>query len=109
MKVQVKEVTQRYPKDKLILEWARARQILQNSSRLAQLGKLEEEFFELSEAIDTKNEAEIKDALGDMYVVMTLVANMSNLTMAECVDHAYNEIKDRKGYLNEQGVFVKEV
>lgn len=109
MKVQVKEVTQRYPKDKLILQWASDRQILQNSTSLAQLGKLEEEFHELCEGVDTKDKDEIKDAIGDMYVVMTLIANMSGLTIPECVDYAYDSIKDRKGYLNEQGVFVKEV
>lgn len=26
----------------------------------------------------------------------------------ECLKHAYNEIKDRKGYLNENGIFIKE-
>ena len=36
------------------------------------------------------------------------VASNHNLTLLQCLQHAYDEIKDRKGYLNEQGVFIKE-
>lgn len=36
------------------------------------------------------------------------IAKNHGLTLQECVEHAYNEIKDRKGYLNEHGVFIKE-
>jgi hypothetical protein len=36
------------------------------------------------------------------------IANEHDLTLQECLDHAYAEIKDRRGYLNEQGVFIKE-
>ena len=32
----------------------------------------------------------------------------SNLTLYNCLDHSYQQIKDRKGFLNEHGVFVKE-
>jgi len=35
-------------------------------------------------------------------------AKRHDLTLEQCVEHAWNEIKDRKGYLNEHGVFVKE-
>lgn len=31
-----------------------------------------------------------------------------NLNLLQCLQHAYDEIKDRKGYLNEHGVFIKE-
>ena len=36
------------------------------------------------------------------------VASNHNLTLLQCLEHSYNQIKDRKGYLNEQGVFIKE-
>lgn len=49
----------------------------------------------------------IKDALGDMYVVMTILAMQMNIDINECIDIAYNEIKDRKGKMID-GVFVKE-
>jgi hypothetical protein len=40
--------------------------------------------------------------------VISNYAKRHNITIEQCVEHAWNEIKDRKGYLNEQGVFVKE-
>ena len=36
------------------------------------------------------------------------IANRYNLTLEECWQAAWDAIKDRKGYMNEQGVFVKE-
>jgi len=30
------------------------------------------------------------------------------LDLVECINKAWNEIKDRKGYLNEEGIFIKE-
>lgn len=39
---------------------------------------------------------------------LSMLATCCNLTVSECLAHAWNEIKDRKGYLNENGVFIKE-
>lgn len=36
------------------------------------------------------------------------IAALKSLYFLDCCDHAWNEIKDRKGFLNENGVFVKE-
>ena len=36
------------------------------------------------------------------------IAHRYNLTLEECWQAAWDAIKDRKGYMNEQGVFVKE-
>lgn len=36
------------------------------------------------------------------------IANNHSLTLHQCLEHAYSQIKDRKGYLNELGVFIKE-
>jgi hypothetical protein len=33
---------------------------------------------------------------------------MNNTTLEECLAQAYDDIKDRKGYMNELGVFIKE-
>ena len=42
-----------------------------------------------------------------MSVLAGIAAN-HNHTLYQCLEHAYNQIKDRKGYPNEQGVFIKE-
>lgn len=39
---------------------------------------------------------------------LQIIAQNRGLTLYQCLEHAYNQIKDRKGYLNEQGVFIKE-
>jgi hypothetical protein len=39
---------------------------------------------------------------------LSRIAYACGLTTNECLAHAWNEIKDRKGYLNENGVFIKE-
>ena len=49
----------------------------------------------------------IKDDIGDMVVVLTIIAKQSGTTLQECLAHAYNDIKDRKGRMVD-GVFVKE-
>lgn len=46
----------------------------------------------------------IKSCLEDL----SIIADNHNHTLYQCLQHAYDEIKDRKGYLNEQGVFIKE-
>ena len=69
--------------------------------------KLGEEFGELFEGLAKGNEDLIKDAIGDIYVVMTILSEQLGFTIEECIALAYDEIKDRKGRMVE-GVFVKE-
>lgn len=49
---------------------------------------------------DSKSFEELLDCLMD-------IAHLSNLTLTLCLEHAYDEIKDRKGVMYE-GVFIKE-
>ena len=44
----------------------------------------------------------------DAFNQLSGIASKNGLTLYQCVQHSYNQIKDRKGYLNEKGVFVKE-
>lgn len=69
--------------------------------------KLGEEFGELFEGLAKGNEELTKDAMGDMYVVMTIMSEQLGFSIEECIDIAYDEIKDRKGRMID-GVFVKE-
>lgn len=52
--------------------------------------------------------AELADGIGDTIVVLVQLCAMSGLDMYKCLEGAYETIKDRRGYLNEEGVFVKE-
>jgi hypothetical protein len=41
-------------------------------------------------------------------VVLNNLAVMSDTTLADCLEVAYNDIKDRRGSMNGAGVFIKE-
>lgn len=73
-----------------------------------QILKLGEEFGELCQALAKNRKLfAIKDAIGDMYVVLTILALQLGLDIEDCVSMAYEEIRDRKGEMV-NGVFVKE-
>lgn len=90
----------------LIKKWAIDRN-LHTADPNKQMLKLVEELGELGEGMAKGKPELIKDALGDMYVVMTILAMQMDIDINECIDIAYNEIKDRKGKMID-GVFVKE-
>lgn len=89
--------------------WGYARGIIKNGKPLGQAKKTIEEAEELLLAVNSDNKDEIKDAVGDIVVTLIMQCAIQGFTLTECLEAAYNEIKDRKGFLNEQGVFVKEV
>ena len=111
----------------LIRQWAQERNLIEGSDPMAQFDKLLEEVAELHTGLrnahrvvvegDNKNGAhlfqqyigtdEVKDALGDIVVVLTILAAQCELSLADCIEHAYNQIKDRKGKMV-NGVFVRE-
>ena len=91
-----------------VLDWARERDILQNGSAIAQLTKTEEEVAELREALENEDKDAMVDAYGDVLVTLIIGAEIAGLDLVGCLEAAYEEIKDRKGYLNEDGIFVKE-
>ena len=90
-----------------ILEWAKPKGLLKKENSLIQFAKLSEELGELANAIIKNNTENQKDAIGDIYVVLTILANQLGLDIDECIDSAYNEIKDRTGK-NINGSFIKD-
>ena len=156
-----------------VRQWAKDRKIIPNSTLEAQNVKLAEEFGELALGIRKNDKNLIIDSIGDIFVVVTIMAGLDNgniedmellqneyyenkdnlkysfmwlqsdigdiaksiirgnkikrfesyvnvvndlnalcefleLDLVECISKAWNEIKDRKGYLNEEGIFIKE-
>jgi len=91
------------------IQWGEARGIVQNSTPAAQALKTQEELDELIDAIRNGNREEMADAYGDILVTLIMGCACADLDLVPCFVGAYNEIKDRKGYLNKDGVFVKEV
>lgn len=90
-----------------ILKWAENRNLLNPENAKTQFIKLSEEVGELANAIIKEDKTNQKDAIGDIYVVLTILSNQLGFDIDECVESAYNEIKDRKGKLI-NGSFIKE-
>ena len=90
-----------------IYRWARDRGIFSKGTIEGQAIKTLEEVKELIDAIDAKDEAAMKDAIGDIYVTIFIQAVMNRWSIDECVKHAVEQIEGRTGKM-EDGVFVKD-
>jgi|SRR5690606_19759524 len=89
-----------------IRKWAIDRKI-DGADPNKQILKLGEEFGELCQGMIKNKPEQVIDSIGDMYVVLTILAMQLNVDIQYCVQMAYNEIANRKGELV-NGVFVKE-
>lgn len=87
-------------------KWAEERNITAEggATSYTQIPKLIEEVYEFRDAT-TEDEAKLE--FGDILVVCIQIARLRGLDMVECLDLAYQKIKDRKGRL-ENGVFIKD-
>lgn len=117
-----------------VLQWAKDRGILEHGTYQGQCLKLIEEYGELSAAWARNNREGVKDAIGDIRVIEVIMdaiprtkgrveavaedlmaafieeeaLHKFGLEWEECWEQAWSTIKDRKGKMNAQGVFVKE-
>jgi hypothetical protein len=91
-----------------VIMWSRDRQIIPNSTATAQYLKAASEMGELADALAKKDLDATSDAVGDVLVCLINFCELSGLDIVQCLEGAYNEIKDRKGFLMPNGVFVKE-
>ena len=90
----------------LIRFWAKDKGIYDKGDQKTQYVKLMEEAGEVGRAILKDDIPEIKDGIGDMVVVLTNLAELSGLTIEECIESAYDVISKRKGKMI-NGTFVK--
>lgn len=90
---------------RLITQWHKDRNLIDGSDDKTQFAKLIQEAGELSDNIC--KERDISDDIGDMMVVLINIAERNELTLTQCLQKAYDDIKDRKGMMID-GVFVKE-
>ena len=91
-----------------VIRWSEARGIIPNSTPAAQFKKLQEEINELYEAMSNDDMVEVVDAIGDSMVCLINICALYDLNLTDCLEAAYNQIKDRRGYMNAEGIFVKE-
>jgi NTP pyrophosphatase (non-canonical NTP hydrolase) len=92
---------------KEILNWAKERNLLEKSNSSKQFIKLIEELGELASAMGKDDIVNIIDAIGDVQVVLIILAAQYDLDVDDCLNTAYLQIKDRKGKTI-NGIFIKE-
>ncbi len=93
-----------------IEEWGIDRGLISvssNENSKAQMLKLMEEVGETARALAYGDQEGLIDGIGDCVVVLTILAQQCDTSLAECIDAAWDEIKDRKGRL-EDGLFKKD-
>ncbi len=88
-----------------IEQWHKDRNLIDGSDDKSQVMKLIQELGELSDSV-CKGTC-IKDDIGDLLVVMINICVRNNVTLEECLQCAYEDIKDRRGVMRD-GVFIKE-
>lgn len=90
-----------------VSNWALLKGILEKENAPKQMLKVMEEVGETAGALLKGNEEELKDGIGDSFVTLIILAKQLGYTPAECLQAAYNQIKDRTGKTVD-GVFVKD-
>lgn len=68
--------------------------------------KVTEEVGEVASALARSDIDALKDGIGDVVVTLIILAQQNGLTLEECTQFAYDEIKGRTGEMVD-GVFVK--
>ena len=90
----------------LIREWAEERGLYDDGDPKTQALKLVEEVGETCRSILKEDLPETIDGIGDCVVVLTNLAELIGYPIEECIERAYDEIKDRKGKMA-NGTYVK--
>lgn len=90
-----------------VRNWASERGLYAKGDSKTQYVKLQEEAGELAKALLKDDRIEIKDAIGDMTVVLVNLAHLEGFLYEDCVNQAYSVIAKRTGSMV-SGTFVKD-
>ena len=90
-----------------IRDWAKDRNLYQKGDSKTQYVKLMEEAGELAQALLKQDKAEIKDAIGDMVIVLANLSELEGFKIEDCIDESFNVISKRTGKMV-NGTFVKD-
>jgi len=91
-----------------IIRWSEQRKIIPNSTPEVQLLKAISEMGELADATIKNDQEAIVDAVGDVMVCLINYCALQNINLVDCMEVAYDQIKNRKGTLLPNGVFRKD-
>ncbi|NKD48199.1 MazG-like family protein [Mammaliicoccus sciuri] len=80
---------------------------LDKGNSFTQYAKSSEEMGEVAAALCRNDIDELKDGIGDVIVTLIILAQQNNMTLYECLEQAYGEIKNRTGAMSKDGSFIK--
>ncbi len=89
-----------------IREWGKAKGI---DNPYTQMAKVTEEVGEIAHEISRGHfdTDELADAFGDTIITIVILSDICGMDLTDCIESAYNVIKDRTGH-TENGGFVKD-
>lgn len=91
-----------------IIIWAQQRRIIPNSNPESQLLKAVSEMGELADATIKKDREAVIDAVGDVMVCLINYCALQDINLVDCMEVAYDQIKNRRGTLLPNGIFQKD-
>jgi NTP pyrophosphatase (non-canonical NTP hydrolase) len=91
-----------------IIQWSESRKIIPNSTPEVQLLKAVSEMGELADATIKKDKEAVIDAVGDVMVCLINYCALQDINLVDCMEVAYDQIKNRKGTLLPSGLFIKD-
>lgn len=91
-----------------VIRWSESKKIIPNSTPVTQFKKLQEKIEELYDAMRNDDMDMVIDGIGNSVVCLINICALLDVNLTDCLESAYEQIKDRKGYINEEGIFVKE-
>lgn len=90
-----------------VIEWGKNRDLIHRNNAPFQMMKVTEEIGELAAALSRNKESDLRDAIGDSFVTLIILAAQTGHDPTQCLNAAYKEIADRKGK-TVNGTFIKE-
>ena len=91
----------------LVSVWAAEKGLAKRTDGSKQMLKVTEEIGELAAALARNNMEDAKDAIGDSFVTLIILARQLGFNPSQCLEAAWKEIEHRTGR-TENGVFIKD-
>lgn len=90
-----------------VTDWAAARDLIKRENAPKQMLKVVEEIGETAAAMLKQDREKLIDGIGDSFVTLIILSRQLGLSPAECLQSAWDEIKNRTGR-TVNGTFIKD-
>lgn len=90
-----------------VIGWADDKNLIDKEKSTKQMLKVMEEVGETASALAKGDREELIDGIGDVFVTLIILAAQNGLKPEDCLQSAWDEIKNRTGK-TVNGVFIKD-